>query len=342
MDRAREPGRGARILLIRLSALGDVVFALEALASLKKDRPDLFVDFLVEDRFASLLDGHPQIERLLVFPRRQKGGIPSCLRELRRTAYDAVLDFHGILKSAFFVLAARSSRKVGYEKPGSREGARAFYGVRVPMPDRLPHRADMGYSLLRAIGLSGERAAPVLALPALERDPFEGMPHPRVVLHPGTSPFARFKRWPLERYSELARRLIARGYSVAVGTGPGEAEAGKRIAASAPGIAMLDGQAMGLRGYAAALARADLVVAADTGPLHLAAASGVRCVALYGPKDVARYGPRSHDGREHEVLFAEVPCRPCSLRDCPSPQCVLGIGVGEVERAVIRATEVPA
>jgi ADP-heptose:LPS heptosyltransferase len=80
----------------------------------------------------------------------------------------------------------------------------------------------------------------------------------------------------------------------------------------------------------------DCVVAADTGPLHIAAAMGAHCVALFGPKDTSRYGPRSFDAIGHEVLFFDVPCRPCTLRDCVSPQCVLGLTVDRVEQAVLR------
>jgi len=74
-----------------------------------------------------------------------------------------------------------------------------------------------------------------------------------------------------------------------------------------------------------------VVVAADTGPLHLAAAAGTRVVALFGPKETRYYAPR---GEGHHVLFRDVPCRPCRRRTCPSPLCILGLGVDEVEAAV--------
>ena len=73
-----------------------------------------------------------------------------------------------------------------------------------------------------------------------------------------------------------------------------------------------------------------------TGPLHLGAAVGARCVALFGPKDHNRYGPRAHGDVRHEIIRHEVPCRPCRRRTCASPQCVLGVSVDQVERAVLR------
>ncbi|MBX3464567.1 MAG: glycosyltransferase family 9 protein [Planctomycetes bacterium] len=336
--------RGGRVLLVRLSALGDVLFALETVAALHRERPDVHIDFLVEDRFAALLAGHPQLDRVLVYPRRRRLSIPGSLLALRRRRYDVVLDVHGILKSAAHVGCARAGAKVGAAAPASREGAARSYDLVVPMPDPPPHRADIGHRLLAAIGLSGQPAPPVLAAVPPPAELFAGLATPRVLLHPGTSAFAEFKRWPAPRFAELARRLAARGLGVLVGYGPGERDLAAPALAAAPQSRAVDGGALGLLGFAGVMARCAVVVAADTGPLHLAAAMGARCVALFGPKDPLRYGPRAHGAVGHEVLFHDVPCRPCRRRDCVTPQCVLGIAVDEVEAAVLRqvAREVPA
>ena len=95
-------------------------------------------------------------------------------------------------------------------------------------------------------------------------------------------------------------------------------------------------QLLGLDNKAHAYRQADLMVGADTGPLHLAAAAGVRVIALFGPKDPRLYGPR---GEGHRVLFRDVPCRPCTRRACVSPLCVLGIEVDEVERTISEALQ---
>jgi ADP-heptose:LPS heptosyltransferase len=333
---------GARVLIVRLSALGDVLFALETVAALKQARPDVCIDFLVEDRFAGLLTGHPQLERVLVYPRRHRLRILGSLLRLRRTRYDAVLDLHGILKSAMHLLCARSPRKLGFAPPGSREGAHWLYRTAVSLPVPLPHRAARGPFLLQALGIDASPAAPVLAWPRPAVDPWAGAGHPRIVLHPGTSAFAKFKRWPAERFGILAARLAARGLCVAVSFGPGERELAAEVERQAPGIRTIDGAALGLDGLGAVLQQADLVVAADTGPLHLAATAGVPVVALFGPKDPDLYGPRAHGGAQHQVLFADVPCRPCRRRDCASPQCVLGLEVDTVEQAVLQALAVAA
>jgi ADP-heptose:LPS heptosyltransferase len=328
--------RGGRVLVIRLSALGDVLFALETVAALRRERPDVRIDFLVEDRFRSVLAGHPQIEETLVYPRRNKFAIPGSLLALRKRPYDVVLDVHGILKSALHVRFARGKTRIGASAPGSREGAARTYDIAVPMPDPVPHRADIGHRLLEALGLSGIPAAPVIHTVPPPPELLAGLPEPRVLLHPGTSAFAAFKRWPATHFAELAARLTARGLSVLVGFGPGESDLAAPVLAAAPAARAIDGGALGLLGLAGVLQQCQVVVAADTGPLHLAAAVGANCVALFGPKDPLRYGPRAHGAARHEVLYHDVPCRPCKRRDCVSPQCVLGIEVARVEEAVLR------
>lgn len=331
--------RGGRVLIVRLSALGDVLFALETVAALHAERPDVKIDFLVEDRFQQLLQGHPQIERVLVYPRKHRLRIPGSLLALRRTRYDVALDVHGIQKSAIHMLFARARHKVGPSAPASREGATFAYNLTVPMPTPPPHRAVVGHMLLAAIGLSGQATAPSIATVAPPDELLADLPGPIVLLHPGTSQFAAFKRWPPERFAELARRLRERGLAVLVGYGPGERELAAPALELAPGSRAVDGAELGLLGLAGVMQHCQIVVAADTGPLHLAAAVGARCVAIFGPKDQNRYGPRGHGDIAHEIVYHDVPCRPCKRRTCASPQCVLGIDVDTVEQAVLRQLE---
>jgi ADP-heptose:LPS heptosyltransferase len=140
----------------------------------------------------------------------------------------------------------------------------------------------------------------------------------------------------MDRFVTLADRLQARGMAVAMSFGPGEEGFLAQMQERAPRVIPIDGRAIGLSGLAQAMRQAGVVVAADTGPLHIATAVGARVVALFGPKDAALYGPR---GEGHHVLYHDVPCRPCRLRTCPSPQCVLGIDVDRVEASVLELTD---
>ena len=147
--------RGGRVLVVRLSALGDVLFALETVAALRRERPDAAIDFLVEDRFAHLLEGHPDLDRVLVYPRRRRLQIPASLWRLRKTRYDLALDLHGIQKSAMHMFCCRARVKVGPAPPVAREGASFSYDLSVALPDSAVHRAEIGHALLAAVGLSG-------------------------------------------------------------------------------------------------------------------------------------------------------------------------------------------
>jgi heptosyltransferase-1 len=347
---------GARVLLVRLSALGDVLFALETLASLKAERPDVRVDFLVDERFSDLLRGHPQIENVLTSPRKRASALPAALWRLRSAGrYDAVLDLHGILKSALHVVFTRTGRRLGYLPPGARESAHLAYGKNaVVLPTPLPHRAERGRYLLRALGLRAEPAPVVLAPPDRPPTLYDdgARDRPRLVVHPGTSAFAAFKRWPAAHYGAMLERLVAARPRtlVHVAFGPGEKQLAEDVLAawralredgSEPPARLLDGGALGLRGFAAALGQTDVVVAGDTGPLHIAAAAGARVVALFGPKNPDLYGPRSPAERTR-LLYHDVPCRPCTRRTCPSPQCVLGIPVDAALAATIELLDLAA
>ncbi len=322
----------ARVLIIRMSALGDIIFALETVASLKAERPDVTVDFLVEDRFAGLLEGHPQLAEVLVFPRRTKWAIPAQLWRLRRHKYDAVLDLHGNLKSSLQVLCSRARLKLGYQSPVAREGSQHCYHRRVQVPEPLPHRAERGLFLLRELGLEGQARRPVIPVRTDVPDCWGGHPGTRVVLHPGTSEFAAFKRWPLERFARLAGQLVDHDCAVGLSHGPDERWMAEKIRAEVPEAFSVGGD-LGLRGLAAVLRDADVVVAADTGPLHIATAMGTPVVALFGPKEVRWFGPR---GEGHVVLYHDVPCRPCLRRRCASAQCVLGLTVATVLDAALQ------
>ncbi|MEZ5990313.1 MAG: glycosyltransferase family 9 protein [Planctomycetota bacterium] len=347
---------GKRYLILRLSALGDILFALDALEALARAEPDARIDWLVEDRWRALLEGHPRIDRLLVYERRALthalprpwrwpgllARIWRHLRALRAERYDAVLDLHGNLKSGLHVLLSRARRKLGFMAPRAREGSWLFYRERLLLPEPLPHRAEEG--LLLAGRLVDRRLPPPegdllprhpeaerAARTMLERHPAGA--GPAVLLAPGTSHFAAFKRWPTTAFRALARTLADDGCRVLLSQGPGEGPLVDAILDDdlRGRVLVVDGAALGLEVLVETLRLVTTCVAADSGPLHLAQAVGTPVVALFGPKDPDRYGPR---GRRSIVLRYPVPCAPCGLRSCPAPLCVQAIPPAEVARAV--------
>jgi ADP-heptose:LPS heptosyltransferase len=266
-----------------------------------------------------------------VYRRRRFGWLrlPRLVRELRRARYDVALDLQGNLKSGVLTRLSGAGRRTGLAPPLSREGNRWFVRELVPAPPG--HRLDAYLALLdRAVGRGP--AAPAL-LPARPRD------HGSVVLHPGTSRFGAFKRWPAERFAELGDLLAERlSAPVVLTAGPGEradADAVRRRMRGGAAVA----ETPSLEALVDLLAGARLVVACDTGPAHLAAAAGVPTVVLFGPKDPAVMAPR---GPRVATVRAGVRCSPCALRFCPDPVCMTGLGVGPVAKAALELLgEVP-
>lgn len=314
--------RDARVLAVRLSALGDVVFAMPAVLALRSLVPVGRLDWLTEDRHAELLRGFPGVDEVLAFPRRAwggRGGLTAMWRhfgELRRRRYDAILDFQGNLKSALQLLALRCPRKIGFDRAGSREGAWRLLHERRPDPGRV-HRCERDLALVRPLGFDGATPWPGAwplggagaTAPRAERAP--------VLLHTTVTPYGRDKAWPAARWSELARRLEGDGQPVRfLWTDAQRAEV--EAVAAAAGCGALAPATPDLRALMAASDAAAAVVGTDSGPIHLAALRGAKVVALFGPTDPLRYAPPGPRARVVSALApgAEPPPR---RRDRRSP-----------------------
>jgi len=343
-----------RILLVRLSAIGDVVNVLPALALLRDALPGAHLAFLVEDRAAALVEGHPLLDEVIVFPRRRWRAwlrdprrwaalareVAAQRRALRGRRFDAVLDFQGNLKGAVHALATGASRRIGFARGHDREGSHLVATEVVVPPADRPHRVDKFAAIAEALGAtSGERRYVLPSPPAVraridarlaERGISPDGP-PFVVLHPGTSERGAAKRWPIDRFGELARLVRDRfGVRVLVTSGPGEEPLARAVCDGASGAAELAPPTESLLELAELLRRARLFVGADTGPMHLAAASGTRCVALFGPKDPAVYGPY---GPGHAVVRGESKAGASAMEAISVEQVLAAVAGALADRA---------
>jgi len=332
------------VLLVRLSALGDVLHALPTLAALKRWNPGCQVDWAVDDRSASILQGHPDLRRVVTFPRqalrgtlgllRAPGPLASFARTLREGDYDLALDLQGNLKSGFVARASGARRVLGAARAHTREGNRLWLDHGLALPPRAVHKVERNLALLgAALGIQIDYAAPRILLGADDEAAAAAalseaglMERGFVALHPGSSGFGQFKRWPAERFAALARRLASPHAPAALTFGAGERALAEEVAQRSAGAARLV-TTPSLKALAALLARARLLVAGDTGPLHLAALLGTPVLGIYGPKDPAVYGPygRRPDGSVGPlpvVVQPDVACRPCTLRRCAAPLCL--------------------
>jgi lipopolysaccharide heptosyltransferase I len=349
MSHANEP---QRILIVRLSALGDVVHALPMLDALRRARPDAHIGWLVEEAAASLLDGHPQIDRVWVAPRGEMKGllrqgrygkafglVQQTRRALRSAQYDLTLDVQCNLRSAFLAHATGAPRRIAFAPPFSKEGARHLATELVTVTGEPQSKVERDLEILRPLGIDPAGARSQLAIPEEDRvaaRTLRAREGAMVGLHPGVSGFGSFKRWAPERYAQLARRLHDdRGVKSLVTWGPGEEALASSIVADADGAAVLAPATRSLRALGALYEVCDVVVAADTGPLHLAAALGVPTVGLYGPKDPAIYGPwNGKTGEKAITVWKHVHCSPCKLRRCNDVICMPAITVDDVSAAL--------
>lgn len=348
-----------RILVVRLSALGDVVHALPLLDALRRARPGAHIGWLVEERAATLLEGHPQIDRLWVAPRHELTGLllrgrflaaarrlREFVRELRGAGYGVAIDVQCNLRSALLTWASGARRRIGFERPFAKEGSRWLASERVVPDAERRLKVERNLELLRPLGIDGAGARACVAIADASRSRARSFfarlgPGPAIALHPGVSDFGALKRWPTERYAALAQALRREhGAHCVVTWGPGDRVRAERVVRESGGAAVLAPETAVILDLAALYERCDAVVGSDTGPIHLAAALGVPVVGLYGPKDPAVYAPwDARTGRAAPVVWKQVHCSPCTRRRCGNVICMPAIQVADVEAAVRRTLE---
>jgi ADP-heptose:LPS heptosyltransferase len=327
-----------RALLVRLSSIGDVVHTLPALAALS--RGGWRCGWLVEPAARPLLDGNPFLEQLHLAPPARGfswRGAGHALRDIRREPYDVALDLQGLWKSAAWARFSGAPRVVGFEAAFRREPAsRLLLRETAAQPETATHVIDKNLALLRPLGIEahGAREFPLPSLAVADEVVATRLAERGigdfVILNPGGGWTS--KLWPAEGYGAVARSLYERGLRSIVTWGPGEEALAAQVEASSSQVATRSFPTSLLE-YAALARRARVVVAADTGPLHLACAVGAPVVALFGPTDPARNGPFSPADR---VVRRLPPCAPCHKRACPVHDGVMAaIPADEVAAAVL-------
>ena len=325
-----------RLLVVRLGAMGDILHALPAVTALRVAHPQWTIDWVVEPRWRPLLaaddpscpcggrgPARPVVDRIFLAPAKEWGRRPLSgktfgdLRDLRRAlrggGYNAVVDMQGAVRSAAIGHMAGSRRLIGEAQP--REfAARWVFDERVAV--RGVHVIEQDIELAAAVAgdaltasacwLPASAAAERWCDQLLARDDAR----PVALVNPGAGWGA--KRWPVERYAEVAAGLIRRGIGVLVNAGPGEEALAQFIARETRGAAQP--LSCTLDQLIALTRRIGLAVAGDTGPLHLACALGRPVVAIFGPTDPGRNGPF---GSPFRVLRNAASRRDHTRRDAP-------------------------
>ena len=344
------------ILLVRLSSFGDIVLTTPVIKALRRRYPDASLDFALYDRFNAALSEHPEIDRLLVLPKKKLKQLLGQRRylaflreligfvsELRRKKYDQVIDLHNVTESALVALLARGGVKTG----NRRQLLTLLFDKRLAIDDGFStaksHVAYTNLSYLQAAGLLGESdlpAAPRLEffLPAAavaEVDAYlreHGLEGKRLA---GVNPCASydFKRWNEAGFAAVADHLAESGYTVLIFGSPGEQAIVQRVIDGMKQKA-LDTSHLTLFQAFELIRRLKLFVTNDSAPMHIASAFDTPLVAIHGPINVRKFGPLSG----HAVsLTRELPCLPCkSSRDCADRTCFDSVTAEEVSAACDR------
>jgi lipopolysaccharide heptosyltransferase I len=339
--------KAEKILIIRLSAIGDVIHTLPAAYAIRKKYPNAQIDWLVEETSSSLVNLNPYIDNVIILPRKnwkkqiRKDGIFKALKsfinffkKMRNRNYDITIDFQALFKSAFSGFLIKPLLRMGPED--GREMSPLFYQAKIGVPENTVHRVKRNLHLAGALDADTEevnyglKITPVIKSRVSRLFEAESIPKDKklIVINPFTN--WESKNWFLERYFEAAERLIEVGYFIVFTGSKNDREAINEFESKSDDYANLAGRT-DLEELTEIYNRSELYIGGDTGPTHLAAAVGLNVIALMGPTDPETNGPF---GEGHIVIQDNsLECIRCWDRHCSrNMQCMRSITVDQVVR----------
>ncbi len=335
----------SRILVIKLRAIGDVVLATAVLPNLRKAFPEAEIHFLTEKPSLPVLEGNPFVDRTDIVPAdpwSRSGNTSSWaeffqfIKRLRRARYDLVFDLFGNPRSAWLTAWSGAGIRVGFDFRGRRF---AYNRVAEPRGGRV-HEVEFNLDALRRIGVPVIDSRPLFPLgPGEVESAGQWLSKNKIragklaALHVWGSWPA--KRWGLDAFARLGDALVHdRGFEVVLLWGPGEKRYAETVRDRMRRPCILAPE-LTLKGLGALLARCALVVANDSGPMHISAAVGTPTVGIFGPTHWRLQGPY---GEKNVPVFKKgMECLGCNRLECGDPRCMETLGVEEVLEAVDRA-----
>jgi heptosyltransferase I len=313
-----------RILVIKLSSMGDLFHALPAVHSLKIGL-NAEIDWVVHREYVDLARCFTDVTRVMPFYRNSFfSDIHLFLKELRINEYDYIIDFQGLLKSALVARLARGKHRIG--PSFHREGAGIFYSAIAGKRDKMRHAVEECMDVVRLLGIKELKEFSV-------RFPEKKLSEqrPRIAI----LPVSRWpsKNWPIRYFIEVIKRIQGIiDASIFLLGGPDDIDVCEEIEKTAKGRVINMAGKYSIVETGGLLKEMDLLVANDSGPVHMAVAVGTPVLAVFGPTDPARTGPY---GPKHRVINTSLDCRPCFSKTCrrEGVPCLSGITpekVGEV------------
>jgi len=327
----------SNFLIVRLGSLGDIIHAVPAAAAIRRVFPQACIDWLVDVRHRDVLELVPVVDRKLAVNTTSASSLRSVVGDLRRTRYDAALDLQGLLKSAVLARLSGASRVIGFPADLLRERAARFFYTETA-GDMAPHVIDKNLSMLKAIGVR----MPDVEFPLEDRSPHIVVEARwRLGIAEGKrfaliNPVAAWpnKRWPPVYFAEVSRELAKRhDLRSLVLWGPGEEQIAGAVVAASDNTAAVSPPTT-IADIVSLTKAAALMISGDTGPMHVAGASGTPLVGIFGPTDPQRNGPWSED----DLVVSRYRSCVCHYqRQCRiSGWCLLDISPREVMELVDR------
>ncbi|HET6387006.1 MAG TPA: lipopolysaccharide heptosyltransferase II [Armatimonadota bacterium] len=331
-----------RILIVKLSSIGDVVHALPVARSLRLGFPDAYICWAVHRSCREVVEGNPYLDEVFVLEEKTLGRLFRAGIQLRAKGFDTAIDLQGLFVSGLLTWLSGSRDRIGFI--GNQEMRRLFINRPSVRSNRrmLPPYCYMEFAVAAGgpslepapeIFVSAEhrRAAGELLAPALSRG------GPIVALNPG----ARWdtKRWSIEGFAAVADQLMdEHGAEVVIIGGPGDRPLADAIAAKMRSNPLSIAGQTSLKTLAAVFERSAIYLGGDTGPMHIAAAMGTPVLAIFGPTDPEKTGPV---GAPYRIIRHEVPCGPCRLHECGHHTCMRRVTPEEVTAAALELIRSP-
>ncbi len=336
-----------KVLIVKLSSIGDVVHAIAFVNRLKEAAPAIEVDWLVNDIYSGLVKNVRGVRRVWHFRRaawgkewhrpQTWGEIATLMNWLRREKYDICLDLQGLLRSGVVTALSGATVRAGFAN--AREGSRFLYNTKVD-PGPRPHAVEVLFQALPLFGVAPPaRPDFTFAIPDQSRVQMEhmlkelGINGPFLIFHAGAR--WKTKMWPAAHWSRLAEEVRAQSGLPVLFTGSaGDAPLIHQILGGREGLFNVAG-GLGLVESAALIARSALMVTVDSGPMHIAAAFDRPIVALFGPTAPHKTGPVSR--APVDIIQTRHPCVPCFSRACKRKhECMEEITPEEVAYKTLR------
>lgn len=327
------------VAIFRALNLGDMLCVIPALRVLRRQLPKAHISLIglrsaipVLQRFPEYVDELIEFPGDAAFPEQivQKNRLSDFYRDMRARSFDLALQIHGSGQRANDIVKSMAPRQWAGFVP---EPNQTVPGQLLPWPDDL-HEIHRYLALLQHIGLEASDDTLEFPVSTSDRDSADSVAmkngltlNKTVFIHPGARLASR--RWPLERFAQVARQLAHEGWQIAITGSAGESAMAKGLEARA-GHRLVDlCGATSLGSLASLLLRGRLLICNDTGVSHVAASVHATSVVIASGSDVARWGPL--DRKRHTVLYTPIGCRPCAYDQCPiGHPCALGVQVDRV------------